>query len=524
MIVDQSIFGLSRTGVIDNRLRYPLLLEAGKDVKYANGKLIVLDKELTGANIGPHFLGGNSELLFPTTEDFIIVPNGIELLLRPRQLISTLNDILDKFGFTRLIYLQGVPDPYLLPVLVYAGVSVFDSSLFEIEGISHERFTPMGKMRNSADNGNDNIEFVKNMLEILSLSIANGTLRDTVEKFQFSAKAIEILRIIDRDYKERSRQFFPARTPRISAYSIDSLNRPDMEIYRDYIAHKYRKPDSRGIALLLPCSARKPYSTSKSHKRIISVLGKLRPFIHEIIVTSPVGIVPRELESVYPPAFYDIPVTGHWYDEEKDMIGSMLLSYFKNNSYSRIISFVTEDLSFIHDFLPENTIELKWDKRNDESLETLRSTISGLITGETVRVAHMNLSLEAYVQIARFQFGDWIEDYLKKAKIKRIYNSDMLVIDGNPVLVYNERLGKFTINKISGKWFLDNTKFCVEIDDFKPTANVYPVGILNVTGDVRQEDEVAIHHNGELRGVGIAKMPRQFMLQLKKGVAVKVRN
>ena len=71
---------------------------------------------------------------------------------------------------------------------------------------------------------------------------------------------------------------------------------------------------------------------------------------------------------------------------------------------------------------------------------------------------------------------------------------------------------------------MENKKFCVEIDDFKPTANVYPVGILNATEDIRQEDEVVLHYKDEIRGVGIAKMPINAMKQLKKGTAVKVRN
>ena len=100
----------------------------------------------------------------------------------------------------------------------------------------------------------------------------------------------------------------------------------------------------------------------------------------------------------------------------------------------------------------------------------------------------------------------------------------MLVKDGKPCLVFNEQLGKFTINKISGQWLLDNGSFAVEIDDFKPTANIYSVGVTGVTDDVRPEDEVVLHYKGQVRGVGIAKMSGKAMVDLKKGVAVKVRN
>ena len=45
--------------------------------------------------------------------------------------------------------------------------------------------------------------------------------------------------------------------------------------------------------------------------------------IHEVIITSPLGIVPRELEIVYPAASYDIPVTGIWEGYEKKMIKNL---------------------------------------------------------------------------------------------------------------------------------------------------------------------------------------------------------
>lgn len=126
----------------------------------------------------------------------------------------------------------------------------------------------------------------------------------------------------------------------------------------------------------------------------------------------------------------------------------------------------------------------------------------------------------------RYQFGDWILPYLREARVVRQFNQDMLVVNGKPYLVYNKDMGKFTVHRNAASIFVENSKFLVGIDDFKPTANVYAVGVRSATEDIRQEDEVVIHHEGEVRGgVGIAKMPYQAMVQLKKGgIAVKVRN
>ena len=59
---------------------------------------------------------------------------------------------------------------------------------------------------------------------------------------------------------------------------------------------------------------------------------------HELIVTSPLGLVPRELETIYPAGHYDVPVTGYWDAEECAFISGILTRYFKRHPYRRIIA------------------------------------------------------------------------------------------------------------------------------------------------------------------------------------------
>ena len=49
---------------------------------------------------------------------------------------------------------------------------------------------------------------------------------------------------------------------------------------------------------------------------------------HEVIVTSPLGLVPRDLEEVWPAGYYDIPVTGDW-TQVNDRVTKMLDSLFQ---------------------------------------------------------------------------------------------------------------------------------------------------------------------------------------------------
>lgn len=526
MIVDEAFFGLSRTGSFQEVFTYPGILMSGDRDQVFLGEegFFVLGQKASSVQTKTRQNKGFVPIsLNLASEDVVVIPDGAELIQRPRKLIEKLHETRAQSGFSKIIYLQGVADPYLFPVLVYAGVSLFDDSTIRLESQKGIKYTIFGRELTEMNNYQSNLDFSNSIMQTLRSSIKSGTLREIVEKYQISSKALEIMRLLDNDSYGEMEMAFPRRTRYIKANSLESLRRPDLKRYKDYIANDYRKPEERTIAVLMPCSARKPYSSSKSHKKIIDALSGFRQYVHEIIVTSPVGVVPRDLETTYPASAYDIPVIGEWYEDEKLLINGMLSAFFRNNSYDKVIAFVTEDLLFIKEALPPESLFIIWKKESD-SLSTLRESVTELVSAMEKKPARVNQKLETYTKIAEYQFGSWISEYLQGCKIVRSYNSDMLVKEGKPVLVYNDKLGKFTINKASAQWFVENGKFLVEIDNFKPTANVYAVGIMGTTGDVRQEDEVVLHHKGEIRGVGIAKMPRKAMLDLKKGVAVKVRN
>ncbi|MCX6691895.1 MAG: DUF5591 domain-containing protein [Methanoregula sp.] len=61
----------------------------------------------------------------------------------------------------------------------------------------------------------------------------------------------------------------------------------------------------RDIAIFLPCAIRKPYSSSPSHQLIRMVISQVfDPSQYHIVVFGTCGIVPAELEEMYPFAHY----------------------------------------------------------------------------------------------------------------------------------------------------------------------------------------------------------------------------
>ena len=52
----------------------------------------------------------------------------------------------------------------------------------------------------------------------------------------------------------------------------------------------------------------------------------------ELIITSPFGICPRELEETFPIQSYDVAVTGNWSQDEIDESGKILKEYVKGKT------------------------------------------------------------------------------------------------------------------------------------------------------------------------------------------------
>jgi predicted RNA-binding protein len=79
---------------------------------------------------------------------------------------------------------------------------------------------------------------------------------------------------------------------------------PEFESSYRYIIDEYEVPP-REIAIFIPCAVRKPYSTSPSHQLIRMIISQvLAPSRYHIVVFGTCGILPAELEQMYPYAHY----------------------------------------------------------------------------------------------------------------------------------------------------------------------------------------------------------------------------
>lgn len=79
---------------------------------------------------------------------------------------------------------------------------------------------------------------------------------------------------------------------------------PEFEKSYRYIIDEY-EVTPRDIAIFMPCAVRKPYSASPSHQLIRMIISQvLDPSRYHIVIFGTCGIVPAELETMYPYAHY----------------------------------------------------------------------------------------------------------------------------------------------------------------------------------------------------------------------------
>lgn len=526
--------------VILPELIKPLGLEDIFDVKEAepNDKNEVRRRNITIVNPSDDF-----EALKDTEAELFVVANAPHLIRKPRLFVRTIMKLRKSIGWGKMIYTPAIAEPQRLSFLAYCGIDILDSVSAILNARWKNFFTNSGKhhVENFGDTQDvpchcraceergENWLIEHNYLSLLAelkmvkASIRRGMLRQHIEsRIHSEAWMVSALRILDFDYYHVQEEHFPVRGGKLFANTRESLSRPDVRRFRERVLERYEKPSSAGILLLLPCSAKKPYSSSKSHRFFDEVIRNTgNPHaVHKLILTSPLGLVPGEMELFYPAQQYDIPVTGHWDGNEREMILGMSRSYLDKNKYDTII-----DHSGI-DFLGSDIdSETTWKKR-PTSRESIKS-LAGILAekaGDCDKVSGRKRFLEDMANRAVFQFGEVGRKLLDGSEIKGRYPNLKIITDGKQIGMLTGERGMISLTLHGGEVLAREGVYTVEIDDFVPKGNIFAVGVLDASKDIRIGDDVAVVHKGELRAVGTAVMSPEEMMESKRGEAVRVRH
>ena len=472
------------------------------------------------------------DLAFDDSVEVVVVPNAYELRRDPRRIVENVVRIREAAGFNRVVCMLGLGEPSTVSLLSYMGVDLFDDSLPRSVGISGVRLMAEADVVTGSDESDRNVVAMEQELEKVRIFIGCDRLRELVDqRAPATPSSVALLRLYDEMAYEYAEETCSTVGCRFSCNTTQSLRRPDIKSYKARIAN-YRKPEHKRVLLLLPCSAKKPYHISKSHKAFSSAIHTAShdTLVHEVIVTSPLGVVPREIDAMYPANSYDIPVTGEWKCEEKAMIRKMVGDIIAQG-YDKIICHLGDDYELVEG-LAEMECTVVGDSTSPASLENLDKALREATKGmEPVDylVDRNNLMRN----VLEFQFGREVTELLFDENTYAIGKFPYWkVIRENPENRKDKvQLGMMTPERGMVSLTLDGARILaeagyltVEIMDFELKGNLFAVGVLSADSRIHVGDEAIIVCNGEVRGVGVAMMCGREMTDLKRGIAVKVRH
>ncbi len=472
------------------------------------------------------------------SKEVYVLSNAVELIKKPKEFVKALVELRKKIGYNKIVYAPGIGTPNNYALFVYFGIDLFDSVSLIINSrkkyfLTNDEKTCLDDLFENPcrcpacmDGKSDFVHLLHHnyyvaLSEMKNIRnrIRNNLLRELVEsRVRTEPTLVSMLRHFDKQY-DFAEKYFPIRKEKMIITSKNSLFRPDVRRFQKRLKERYIKPESKKILLLLPCSAKKPYSFSKSHQLFKKVIINSRNpnIIHEVVITSPLGIVPMELELFYPAQNYDISVTGEWDEYEIKIVNEMIKELIKNNRYDEIINHT--GYGFVETGI--NTCIGK--PTSEESLRKLEKVLSDIVENYEY-VKRGKIAVENMMNRAVFQFGNPGVDLVKDSVIKGRYPNLRIIKNNKQVGMLVGDRGMISLTIEGGKILVSKRKYFVEIDDFKLKGDVFAVGVNDADPDIRIGDDAIIMHKNVLKGVGVAVMSPEEMIESKRGVAVKVRH
>jgi archaeosine synthase len=462
-----------------------------------------------------------------------VMGNAAEYIRHPKEFVDEMVRLREAVGYGSLIYLPGIADTTNIAFLCYSGADIFDSTRIIWESRSGHVLTPEGRWPGSHAKDDTfqgildhNSIAMQQELDRTVHHIERGTLRGFIEKRAVNDPwMIAALRHFDITHYDHQELHFSAAGPNFHANTKESLHRPDVIRFRKRIKERYMKPDSAKILVLLPCSAKKPYSMSKSHslfRKAIKDSG-IRNQVHEVMITSPLGIVPRELELFFPAQNYDIPVTGHWSKDEISIVHEDLLDLLKKNKYDHVIAHLGSEKDFVCDVLDDHISTSDGAPTSAKDLSRLREELSGL-ADQDPKVPKGQRLMEDMVSRCVYQFGKGGEILMESAEIKGRYPSLKIFSGGSQLGMLVQERGLISLTLDGAERISQKDLYCIQIDDFQPEGNLFAIGVEGADKEIRIGDEAVIRYEKDARAVGAAVMNWKEMTESDRGEAVRIRH
>jgi archaeosine synthase len=470
----------------------------------------------------------------------------------PRKFVEPFITACEEATMGRALYAPALGKPADYAVFAYLGIDVFDASKLLIAATRGEALTADGTLSQEeaqavyGDAANDlvafNLEQARQELARVRAAISQGRLRHLAERRAANQpESVALLRRFDAEWLHLESRSPVNDIKDVPCMTWDSIFMPEVERYRRRMATDYTPPEA-DILVLLPCSARKPYRLSSSHRYFGRALDDsgARHRVHEVMVTSPMGIVPRDLEDIYPANMYDVPVTGKWNLDEEKIIQDQMKALLAKKSYKHILVHTDEGTyDILKSVLPGHAIHSATTRASGiEACTILRDMLRDIRDapvpeGEVAPTRDIFAGgkvrkIEDLRGLLSMQFGPQVAAALTENATARGRVPYVKLFGKN-----GEQLGQ----TVQDRGMLSLTFAGAEIVaaggrkrvfqgdfDIKKTGSLFATGIVDADRDVRPGDEVVVMRGETLVGCGVSMMTADELKHLSRGVGVSLRH
>jgi len=446
------------------------------------------------------------------------------------------------------LVLSGVATPRNVALLAYAGVDGVDAKLAKVKGSQGKYLTgddelflddldelpcscPACQQPRAEFDREDcidhNVAALDAELRRVRERIRTGRLRDYIEgQARHDNWLTAAFREFDDQYSYLENRTPIMRKAELSAATSDTLRRVEIQRFAERVTTRYRNRFDNPL-VLVPCSARKPYSDSQSHGQFHDAIGYRG---HTVSMTSPIGVVPPELELTYPAQHYDSVVTGRWSEDEKGFVANVLEEYLRRNDYPRVVAHVPDHgyREIVERVERDSDLDFEYTVEGHPTDTDSLANLAGALEGE-LKFSKRERQHNTVKAIADYQFGDRAGDALfGDIDIQTTGRYPKLQVrnaDGDQLATMVPQYGLLAMTLTGGdRWLAsDAPTKRVEIDGFVPHGSVLAPGVINASDDIRPGDEVVIDGPAAF-AVGRAEMSGPEMIDSTRGVASTVRH
>ena len=328
--------------------------------------------------VGPVQGGRHLDLVAKSAAEMSKLPFQIHALGSPTEVMENYRfDVLTNMILTakknlppeRPLHLFGAGHPFMFSLAVALGCDFFDSAAYALYARENRYMTENGTWRLSeldyfpcqcpkcasttpqevtAKTPKERETFLAEHnlyvciaeLKRVKQAIKDGRLWEHVEMRTHAHPALFTALKKLKNHQEFIEKHSPtAKKSGLFFYNSVGLARPQVSHYRKRMQERYFPPENTRILLLAPQTRKKPFHKAHEFNRIKQVtkrLGeKLASNIHVCFYAAPFGIIPLELDEVYPLSQHEIALP---LDQETiDYVANQASEYIKQQRYETVV-------------------------------------------------------------------------------------------------------------------------------------------------------------------------------------------